>query len=113
MTASLEYKFDLLGKQAYVWAENTYRTANTGPFSTHNPENTVVYDPDLVPDPPYNVISLRAAVQFDQWDVSLFIRNAANRQPQLSVQHTNPGDPRYRAVTLTPRTVGVTGTYRY
>ena len=33
-------------------------------------------------------------------DVSLFVDNVLNSHPQLSLEHTNPGDPRFQAVTF-------------
>jgi hypothetical protein len=36
-----------------------------------------------------------------------------NQHPQLSLEHTNPGDPRFQAVTLRPLTYGITATFRF
>jgi outer membrane receptor protein involved in Fe transport len=108
-----EYRFKLVGRDVYVWAEDSYRTANTGPFSTHEPANIVVYDPDLVADKAYNLVNFRTGLRLESVDLSLFVRNATNAHPLLSNQHTNPGDPRFQAVTVTPRTAGISATFRY
>jgi iron complex outermembrane recepter protein len=113
VTATLNYEFPLFAQNAYFFAEDNYYSKNNGPFSTHEPANIIVYDKDLVPDDPYNRLNLRLGLRFSHLDVSLFADNVANSNPQLSYQHTNPGDPRYQAVTLRPRTIGVTGTLRY
>jgi iron complex outermembrane recepter protein len=112
-TATAEYSFHLFDKQAYFWAEDSYHSVNTGPFSTHNPANIIVYDPQLAADPPTNVVNLRTGIRFPAADVSLFVDNVFNQHPQLSLEHTNPGDPRFQAVTLRPLTYGITATFRF
>ncbi len=59
------------------------------------------------------MVNLRAGLRLKSFDVSLFANNATNSHPQLSLEHTNPGDPRYQAVTFRPLTVGITGIVRY
>ena len=113
VTATGEYTFHLADKEAYLWVEDAYHSANTGPFSTHNPANIVVYDPDLIGDPATNVVNLRAGVRFKAFDLSVYANNVTDAHPQLSLEHTNPGDPRYQAVTFRPLTVGVSGVVRY
>ena len=39
--------------------------------------------------------------------------SALNSHPQLSLEHTNPGDPRFSAVTFRPLTVGVTANVKF
>jgi iron complex outermembrane recepter protein len=113
VTASGEYTFNLLGKQMYAWAEDAYHSKNNGPFSTHNPANIIVYDPQLVPDPSTNLLNMRAGVRLQGLDLSLFVDNLLNSHPQLSLSHTNPGDPRFQAVTFRPLTYGVTAVVRF
>jgi len=112
-TGSAEYSFSLFGKVGYVWAQDAWHAVNNGPFSTHGAANIIVFDPDLVPDESTNVVSFRTGLRFEYMDLSLFIDNLTNTHPQLSLQHTNPGDPRFQAVTLRPRTAGITLTVRY
>jgi iron complex outermembrane recepter protein len=113
VTGSVQYTFPMFGRSGYVWAEDAYHNANNGPFSTHEPANIIVFDTDLVPDRPSNSVNFRTGLRLANADVSLFVNNVANAHPQLSFQHTNPGDPRFQAVTLRPRTVGLTATFRY
>jgi outer membrane receptor protein involved in Fe transport len=113
VTGTAEYDFPLFGRNGYAWLEDSYHSKNTGPFSTHEPANGIVFDPDLVADRATNIVNFRTGVRLEKVDVSLFVRNLANAHPQMSFQHTNPGDPRFSAVTLTPRTFGVTATMRY
>ncbi len=113
VTGSVEYDFGLFDKMAYVWLQDAYHSVNNGPFSTHEPENAIVFDPDLVPDQSTNVVSLRTGLRLSNMDLSLFVDNLTNTHPQLSLEHTNPGDPRFQAVTLRPRTIGLTATFHY
>ena len=113
VTGSAEYEFVIAGRNGYAWLEDAYHSANTGPFSTHEPANIIVFDPDLAADRASNMVNFRTGVRFTNSDVSLFVRNLGNAHPQQSLQHTNPGDPRFQAVTLTPRTIGITATFRY
>ncbi len=113
VTANGEFTFRIFDTSAYVWLEDAYHSANKGPFSTHEKANIVVYDPDLVPDPSTNVVNLRTGLRFKTVDVSVFADNLTNTHPQLSLQHTNPGDPRFQAVTLRPLTIGVTAAVHY
>lgn len=113
VTASGEYTFPLFGKDGYFWLEDAYHSANNGPFSTHNPANIIAYDPALVPDPSTNMVNLRAGLRLKSVDLSLFVNNVTDTHPQLSLEHTNPGDPRFQAMTLRPRTIGLTAVIRF
>jgi iron complex outermembrane recepter protein len=108
-----QFDFTLLDRPAYVFADDTLHSKNTGPFSTHEPANIIVYDPDLVSDPATNILNLRAGMKFDRWDVSLYANNLLDEHKNLSMQHTNPGDTRFQAVTFRPRTIGLTALFRY
>lgn len=113
LTATTEYTLPLFGKKAYFWVEDVYHSMNNGPFASHNPVNIVDYDPSLVPDPATNVVNFRTGLRFDRFDVPLFMNNVLDTHPQLSYEHTSAGDSRYQAVTLRPRTGGLTATYRF
>ena len=109
---SVEYEFPLLEKQGYFRADYTYTARDTGRPTYENPVN-VTYDPDLQTDPALRLLGVRLGMKIGEWDVSLFGRNLLNSAPILGRNHDGVGDPLYYAVTLRPRTVGVTGTYRF
>jgi iron complex outermembrane recepter protein len=113
VTANVEHTFSIFDKSAYLWLEDVYHSANPGPFSTQEKANIVVYDPGLLPDPSTNVVNLRTGLRFNGYDVSLFANNLTDAHPQLSLLHTNPGDPRFQAVTLRPLTIGITAALHY
>jgi hypothetical protein len=47
------------------------------------------------------------------FDISVFGRNLLNDAPALGVNHDGVGDPLYYATTVRPRTIGLTGSYRF
>jgi len=53
-----------------------------------------------------NVLNLRAEVRWPRFDAEVFVSNALDSHPR-----TFPGDP--AASTLTPRTLNVSGTWRF
>ncbi len=112
-TVTADYAFRVFDRAAYFWIEDAYHSVNNGPFSTLNPNNIIVYDPDMLGDPPTNIVSLRTGLKLNTVDVSLFANNVFDKHPQLSRQHTNPGDTRFQAVTLRPLTVGITAVLRF
>ncbi|MCC6826830.1 MAG: TonB-dependent receptor [Novosphingobium sp.] len=71
------------------------------------------YDPGLHAAPSYKFVSLRAGVRYDKFDVSLFVDNLTNSTVQLSRSHDAVGAPLYYAESYRPRTIGMTGTFRY
>ena len=75
----------------YVWAEDSYHSKNNGPFSTHNPANIIVYDPDLVADPSTNLLNMRAGVRLQGLDVSVFVDNLLNSHPAVVARAHQPG----------------------
>jgi outer membrane receptor protein involved in Fe transport len=62
-------------------------------------------------DPSYHVLNLRAGVTRNGWDVSLFVNNATNSNP-LTGFNALLGDV-YPVSRMPPRTIGVTGFYRF
>ena len=109
---SAEYEFPLLAREGYARLDYTYTAKNTGVAPYQDPA-TVTYDPGLTQDPAIKLLGARLGVHLGEWDVSLFARNLLNSAPLLGRNHDGPGDPIYYAVTLRPRTVGVTATYRF
>jgi iron complex outermembrane recepter protein len=112
VTVSGEYDFVTWSRNAYLRVDDTYTAKDTGETPDRDPR-TSVYDPGLVADPPVRLLEARLGVWFGGWDVSIFGRNLLNDTPALGRGHDGIGDPLYYAVTVRPRTLGVTGTYRF
>lgn len=76
---------------------------------------TANYDPAIGPYPneAYGILNLRAGVQYEGLDVSVFVNNATRSDPRLGYNHVVPGDPLYEAVAQRPLTIGLTTQYRF
>jgi hypothetical protein len=109
-----EYSFPIAaGTNGYVRVQEKYKSRNHYLFGEQNasPLN-YYYDPDFRPNDAINQLDLRAGLTFSGFDVSLFVANATNRDPELYVRD-QPGSPLTTYSTIRPRTVGLTATYRY
>jgi iron complex outermembrane recepter protein len=96
--ASIERSF-LLGDDlnASVRFEDAYRTNQRGPV-----------DPQIST----NVLNIRASFRRSRFDTAIFVSNALNSHRVYDVLTDSPGPPE-PAQTLTPRTIGVSGTWRF
>ena len=116
--ATLEYQFD---SGFYARLTDDFRSSNRGPYLYQNPA-AAAYDPDLNPNPSSNQLDVRIGKVWNEFDLSLFVNNALNASPVTEMNHYvgydfNSGDavgsPIFAAATLRPRTLGVTGTYKF
>jgi len=79
----------------------------------------VGYDPNTggpigsVPNQGYGVLNLRLGVVHGGLDVSAFVSNLTNADPILGLTHASLTDSLYSATAIRPRTMGVTGLYRF
>lgn len=101
------------GAQPYIRAD--YRWQDQAPAG--NPL-AAGYNPyrDQYRDPAFNELNIRIGVKRDSLDISAFINNATNSSPLLGFSEVGTGGPdyplAYRGV-IRPRTIGVTGLYRF
>jgi outer membrane receptor protein involved in Fe transport len=99
------------GVQGYFRADYTY-TTEWRRYGTTDP-GTPYYDPLLKPIPAYSLLNIRFGTQFKEFDVSLFVDNLTNSAPDLELTHSTYYDPQdWQNVTLQPRTIGMTLTWR-
>jgi len=75
--------------------------------------NTFGFDPGLTTLPSVRALSLRLGVRFSSVDVSLFANNLTDETDSLSRSHDSLGSPLYYAESYAPRTIGLTGSFRY
>jgi len=102
VTTWIEYKFALSGGVAVdLRAEHTFHSRNPGPFFTDHPGSPFFYLGDR-PDPSTNLLNLRASARWPNFDLALFVNNSLASQPVLN-----------SATTFRPRTVGLSGTWRF
>jgi len=112
ISASGDYSLPLTtGFQGYARADYTY-TTQWRRYGDTDP-GTPFYDPRLAPIPAYGVLNLRLGTTFDAFDVSLFVDNLTNSAPDLERTSSTYYDPQdWQNITLQPRTVGLTMTWR-
>jgi outer membrane receptor protein involved in Fe transport len=88
----------------YSFATKNIVTATQGTFG---------YDPGLPALGGTNFVTLRLGMRVSGVDVSLFADNLTNSREIVSRSHDNVGSPLYYDVTYRPRTIGLTGQFRY
>jgi iron complex outermembrane receptor protein len=122
VTASGQYDFGFFDREAFVRFDYEYRSEGPDDTAALNLANRAPTPPPnlaiLVATPELNQLSLRAGVQLGDASLSVFVRNALNDNPNLSpgdlAINWFAGDPHgFTGQTVTPRTAGVTFSYRY
>lgn len=75
--------------------------------------NSAQYDARIPVIPATHLVRVRAGMTLDGFDVSLFCDNLLNAHPKLSRSHSDRYTDLFTNSSFRPRTMGVTGTYRY
>ncbi|MCU1723740.1 TonB-dependent receptor [Pseudomonas sp. 5P_5.1_Bac1] len=105
LNASGTYEWEAGPLRPYVNASYAFRSHAVG----------TVDDSDHAQLPSYALVNLSAGVRGDladgQWDVSLWVKNAADKTYYTTLWNSPNGG--YTGVLGTPRTVGVTGRYDF
>jgi iron complex outermembrane recepter protein len=113
LSASVEYEFpELPAMRPYVRADDQFSGTQSGLTPYQNPNNGAS-DPTIPPLTSNNDLSLRAGLRWNGFDVSFFANNVLNSLPVLVTGHDTGDSLLYYQHTWRPRTVGVTGTYRF
>lgn len=127
-TLGIQYAFKAVERESYVRVDYEYAARNHWLIASEDPR-TVQYSftqqpgGAIVPTN-YNpsaqaFMSMRAGAQLGRWNVAAFVDNVLNTHVTTNYNFTglDPSNsatlPLYRDFTYRPRTMGVTGTYRY
>lgn len=112
VSGTASYEMAIKGARLTVSAQDMYASSNPGPFSTDNPL-AVTYAPLRRANPSTNVLNVRAAATWHQFELALFVNNVFDSQPTLQVRnHITTSDLLY-ATTFRPRTIGLSGGVRF
>jgi outer membrane receptor protein involved in Fe transport len=122
ITLGGQYEFNAWDRKSYVRMDVTHQSQSH--FLTAGEDSsTGQYDPYAFNPKATTLVSMRAGMVVDKWNVSAFIDNLFDTHPNLppsSYAHSdvdpyssNPPPPLIRAYTFRPRTIGVTSTYRF
>jgi len=96
-----------------VWIEDIYHSKNHGRFNSQTPADVATYNPLLPVNPETNMVNMRVGMRLSIVDASLFVNNATNEHPVMTVADAFYPDPRLVATTWRPRTIGINGTFRF
>lgn len=123
VSASAEYSFNEIARKPYLRLDYQYATAQRSLTPYLDPANAPNSDTTLPGLPEIRILSVRAGVRFNGYDVSLYAQNALDYHTPYFVSRdlaTSPingypydFDNNYFGRGPAPRTYGVTLTYRY
>jgi outer membrane receptor protein involved in Fe transport len=112
-TASLEQEFPLRGNvMSSVRVEDAFRAASHSNYQT---DPASIYYGYTHTDPAANILNVRVAVRWSAFEVAAFLRNALNSHPLTYglANGVDNGGTSTQVFTLVPRTLSVSGTWRY
>ena len=113
VTATLERAFFLRDDLACTLRiEDAFHSHNPRSFYEENPQSQY-YQPGWRPDPSINILNARATLRWSHFEVAAFVNNALNSQPSLAVTTVPYVIRGSWAHTVTPRTLGLSGTWRF
>jgi outer membrane receptor protein involved in Fe transport len=107
-----QYSYGLFGQEGYSRFDYKFQSEQTAATPGLNPLNGGS-DLTLFGRQELHQLSLRSGVRMEVFDVSLFVNNVFNTHKALFRQHDTAASPLYRAVTVRPRTFGLTVSARY
>ena len=108
-TVAGEYSLPI-GDRRHAYARVDYQHVGQG----HTIDTTVVgVDPAVPPSQAYDQVSLRVGGRIQGLDLSIFVNNLLNQAPRLSYVRYPNAYANFQETTLRPRTIGITGSYRY
>jgi hypothetical protein len=109
-TASIgvQYNFHLIGDSTYVRGDYQYTGHDTALTPATDPRNSI-YDPGAITPQQIQFVGARVGVIFGNLNVSIFGDNLLDDH---SIQTQFHNGAAYDAITIRPRTFGVTLTYR-
>ena len=112
VTTSAAYEMAIAGARVTLSAQDAFHSRNPGPFASDNPM-AVTYAPTRRVNPSTNLLNLRAAAVWSDFELSLFVNNALDSQPTLQVRNHVSTDSLLYATTFRPRTIGMAGRWRF
>jgi outer membrane receptor protein involved in Fe transport len=107
-TAWGQFDFPLGAHSGFVRSDITFRTKGISP----DPE-TFSYDADLTATKSTTLLSARLGALIGGIEVSAFVNNLLNSHDALFRTHDIAGSPLFYAGSYRPRTIGLTGAYRF
>ena len=114
VTVGAQYDFHIMDYDAFVRADYEYNSKRTGLTPPEDGRIDATFqDFALIPDPATNLVSMRAGLTINKWDLAVFVDNLLDSHPQLDLTHQDSGTALFEARTFRPRTVGLSASFRY
>ena len=111
--ASLRYEWPMTHQiTGCARIDEVVHSHNPGPFTELDPR-AIGYDPRIVADPATSVLNLKLCLIWSKLNLRLFVDNALDTHPLLQSSADAPGSLPIYAHTLTPRTWGLAGAWRF
>jgi iron complex outermembrane receptor protein len=107
-TLSSQYDFAALGQSLY--ARFDFQFIGEGP--SQDPR-VYGYDPALTPTEQTRMLNLRLGTYFHGWNLSAFVDNVTNNEPELARGHDTLTSPIFTSFTYRPRTLGITAALKF
>jgi iron complex outermembrane receptor protein len=112
-TANLRYEWPITHEiRGTARIDEVVHSHNPGPFTELDPR-AIGYDPRFVADPATSILNLKLGLIWSKLDLRLFVNNALDAHPLLQSSADAPGSLPAYAHTLTPRTWGLVGAWRF
>ncbi len=103
------------GREVYVRADISYRDGERRVGATD--PNDPFYNPLIPLVGSYSIANLRLGMQWENYDISVFVRNATNEDVWTGTTVNSPfsglSPAVWTASRVPPRRIGLTMTYRY
>ena len=111
LNADFEHEF-ATDWRGYAHLTYTYQSRNDRLLPQQD-RATLSYSPDTFDGQATHLVNLRTGVQMSGFDLSLFANNLLNAHPRLTRNNRASGALIFFSTTFVPRTIGVTGTYKF
>jgi hypothetical protein len=115
-TASLEQEYPLRGNViSSVRLEDAFRSSPRSSYATNPASIWYSYTGLQHSDPSANILNVRVALKWSNFEMAAFLRNALNSHPLMYglANGVDNGGSNTQVFTLVPRTLSVSGTWRY
>ena len=109
-TESIDYRFGVFGRMLRLHLEDIFKSHDSGQFPWMNALATL-YQPALTANPSTNLLNGRLTLYFDRVDVALYANNILDAHPTLYRYQDTAASQLFTALSLRPRTIGVSVDY--
>lgn len=111
ITGGFDYDFAINAHKTVLHVEDSFKSHDGGMLPWLHP-NASAYYPTWTPNPATNVLNARVTMTFDRLEVAAYVTNIINDHPVLYRYLDGETSTLPYAVTLTPRTFGLSVDYK-